>query len=407
MPKLRKIHIDQAMVGMYVASLDCDWTTHPFWLSRFSIRNAAQIDMLRQEGIQTFYIDIEKGRDIAPVPGPAAPASATGRPQHSAPARATPLSQEFALARDIVQRTEAITQTLMKDARLGQRLDITALRDISSELSGSLDRNALALRMVAQMYSKDAYTFEHSVSVALLLMILQHHQRAPHDIVVEVGLGGLLHDIGKTRIPLPLLNKPGRHTAEERQQMREHVRFSQMILDENGIRSPIIRAIALQHHERYDGTGYPLGLAGDAITVYGQQAAIIDVYDAITSDRCYHKGLPAPVAIKKIFDLGKNHFDPQAVRDVVHCFGIYPPGTLVRLASGKLAVVRRHTDGDLTRPEVIVFFDTLRNQRLKPASVNLAIRYGPHADDHVLRHEEPDAWQAQLPDIQQLLLDSH
>ena len=405
MPKLRKIHIDQAMVGMFVASLDCDWTAHPFWLSRFCLRNAAQIDMLRQEGIQSFYIDTEKGRDIPHAASAPAPAGRTTTKKSQA--RTTPLSQELGLARDIVQRTEAITQNLMKDARLGQRLDVTALHRISSELSGSLDRNAQALRMVAQMYNKDAYTFQHSVSVALLLMILQHHQGAPHEIVVEAGIGGLLHDIGKTRIPLQLLNKPGRHTAEERQQMREHVRFSQMILDENGIHSPIIRAIALQHHERYDGTGYPLGLAGDAISVYGQQAAIIDVYDAITSDRCYHKGLPAPVAIKKIFELGKNHFDPKVVRDVVHCFGIYPPGTLVRLASGKLAVVKRHADGDLTRPEVVVFFDTQRNQRLKPESINLAIRYGPHADDHVVHHEAADRWQALLPDINQLLLDSH
>jgi putative nucleotidyltransferase with HDIG domain len=403
MPKLRRIHIDQARVGMYVADLVCDWASHPFWMSRFSIRDVQQIAMLRQEGIHEFYIDTSKGLDVAATPAQTVHAATASLPPQPLQA-GTPLGQELLRAREIIARTEAITRHLLNDARVGQPLQLVPLRDVCGQLAGSLDRNALALNILSHMYRKDEYTFQHSISVGLLLMILHHHLGSPADIVVEVGLGGILHDIGKTRIPGHILNKPGQLDAEERQQMKQHVGHSRDILDENGIESAIIRAIALQHHERFDGSGYPLGLAGNAISRYGQQAAIIDVYDALTSDRCYHKGMPAPAAIKRLFEWSTcRQFDPAVVGEIVRCFGIYPPGTLVRLQSGKLAVVQHHGAGDLTRPEVLVFFDTQRNQLLKPHKLNLAIRYGAHADDRIVSNEPLARWLNKLPDLAQLI----
>lgn len=400
MPKLRRIHIDQARVGMYVADLVCDWASHPFWMSRFSIRDDQQIAMLRQEGILEFYIDTSKGLDVAPGQAVVTPPAA---PRPPATVRSS-LSEEILRTREIISRTEAITRQLLNDARVGQPLQLAPLREVCGQLASSLDRNALALNILSHMYHKDEYTFQHSISVGLLLMILHHHLHSPADIVVEVGLGGILHDIGKTRIPAGILTKPGPLDAEERQQMKRHVEHSRDILDENGIDSPIIRAMALQHHERFDGSGYPQGLAGSAISRYGHQAAIIDVYDALTSDRCYHKGMPAPAAIKRLFEWSTcRQFDPAVVGEIVRCFGIYPPGTLVRLQSGKLAVVQQHGDGDLTRPEVLVLFDLQRNQWLKPEKRNLAIRYGPHADDRIISNEPMSRWLHKLPDLGQLL----
>lgn len=403
MPKLRRIHIDQARVGMYVADLVCDWTSHPFWMSRFSIREAQQISQLRQEGISEFYIDTSKGLDVAAtVDTTVVPLTAAAPVQPPQPR--TTLGQELLRAREIIARTEAITQALLHDARVGQPLQLAPLRDVCGQLAGSLDRNALALNILSHMYRKDEYTFQHSISVGLLMMILHHHLHSTPDIVVEVGMGGILHDIGKTRIPGDILNKPGQLNVEEREQMKRHVGHSRDILDENGIDSPIIRAIALQHHERFDGSGYPQGLAGEAISRYGHQAAIIDVYDALTSDRCYHKGMPAPAAIKRLFEWSTcRQFDAAVVGQIVRCFGIYPPGTLVRLQSGKLAVVQRHSDGDLTRPEVLVFFDTSRNQLLKPHKLNLAIRYGAHQDDRIVSNEPMARWLNKLPDLDHLI----
>ena len=309
MPKLRRIHIDQARVGMYVADLVCDWASHPFWMNRFIIRDTQQIAMLRQEGIHEFYIDTSKGLDVTATPGQHAHTVTAPPPQPPQPR--TALGAELLRAREIIARTEAITRQLLSDARVGQPLQLAPLRDVCGQLAGSLDRNALALNILSHMYRKDEYTFQHSISVGLLLMILHHHLGSPPAIVVEVGLGGILHDIGKTRIPGHILNKPGQLDAAERQLMKQHVDHSRDILDENGIDSAIIRAIALQHHERFDGSGYPLGLAGDAISRYGHQAAIIDVYDALTSDRCYHKGMPAPAAIKRLFEWSTcRQFDP-------------------------------------------------------------------------------------------------
>ena len=162
-------------------------------------------------------------------------------------------------------------------------------------------------------------------------------------------MGGLLHDTGKALVPDEILNKPGRLTDEEFDIIRKHPGDGHEILLKTPQIGPIPLDITLHHHERMDGSGYPHKLPGSEISTLAQMAAIVDVYDAITADRCYHKGMSATDAAQD-FRMGKFHFNPQYVQAFMRCVGIYPTGTLVLLESGKLGVVTEQHESNLLQP---------------------------------------------------------
>jgi HD-GYP domain-containing protein (c-di-GMP phosphodiesterase class II) len=145
--------------------------------------------------------------------------------------------------------------------------------------------------------------------------------------------------------------------------------------------------VASQHHERYDGSGYPDHIRGDEISLYGQMASIVDVYDAISSDRVYHKGLQPSEALKKLLEWSSHHFEPQLVHNFIRSIGIYPTGSLVRLESGRLAVVREQNGDDLLHPQVLVVYHAEQRIYLPPEIINLA-----KTQDHVVGHEEFSTW---------------
>ena len=175
--------------------------------------------------------------------------------------------------------------------------------------------------------------------------------------------------------------------------MRHHVVASREILEITPNISQTALQVAAQHHERYDGSGYPGRLKGDEISRIGQMAAIIDVYDAITSDRVYHKGMPPTEALRKLFEWSKFHFNPELVHAFARVVGIYPVGALVRLESERLAVVVEQRESNMLQPLLRVVFDARRNHYLKPEDVDLSRSMGKGGADRILGHESPDKWQ--------------
>jgi HD-GYP domain-containing protein (c-di-GMP phosphodiesterase class II) len=209
----------------------------------------------------------------------------------------------------------------------------------------------------------------------------------------EAGLGGLLHDTGKALVPDEVLNKPGRLTDEEFEIIKKHPKDGYDILLKTPQVGEIPLDITLHHHERMDGSGYPDKLPGDRISTLAQMAAIVDVYDAITADRCYHKGMSAAAALRKIYEWSKFHFNPQHVQAFMRCVGIYPVGTLVLLESGRLAVVTEPHETNLLAPKVNVFFSTKSNTYIKPQEVDLSKPLGAGGGDKIVSHEAPEKWQ--------------
>ena len=183
--------------------------------------------------------------------------------------------------------------------------------------------------------------------------------------------------------------------------MRGHVVHSREILAvAPGIPAAAL-AVAAEHHERLDGSGYPDGKTGAEITRYGQMASIVDVYDAITSDRVYHKGMEPPLALRKLLEWSNHHFDPQLVRQFIRCVGIYPVGTLVRLRSGRLGVVVESSREGLLQPVVRVFMDADRRRYLTVQDVDLS-RQRKGSEERIERAESPEQWRVNPAELLQM-----
>ncbi len=212
------------------------------------------------------------------------------------------------------------------------------------------------------------------------------------DELRQGGIGGLLHDIGKMKVPDEVLNKPGRLTDAEFDLIKQHPGDGHSVLLETDGIGPVPLDITRHHHERLDGSGYPDKLAGDAISSMARMAAIVDVYDAITADRCYHKGLPAAEALRKMWEWSTNHFDQKLLQAFMRCVGIYPVGSLVRLESGRLGVVIEQNDNSLLTPRLRVFFSTKSNGYIKPEVVDLGRKLGSGGGDRIVSAEVPDKW---------------
>ncbi len=394
---LKKVDASQLKVGMYIHDLSCDWMAHPFVRNRFEIVSDAEIRKIIGAGIREVVIDASRGLDVANAPTlREAQAALEKEVVHIATAPARPLKtalgQEMQQAVRIRNQAAGLVRNVMADARLGKAIEIGGVQPVVQSITESILRNPGALLGLLRIKTKDDYTFLHSVSVCALLVAFCHSRGMEDALIREAGLGALLHDTGKALVPDAILNKPGPLTDEEFDIIRKHPEDGYNLLRQSPEVGQIALDITRHHHERRDGTGYPDKLAGDAISELAQMAAIVDVYDAITADRCYHKGMPAAAALRKMYEWSKFHFDPQLVQQFMRCVGIYPVGTLVLLESGRLGVVAEPHESNLLSPKVNVFFSTRTNVYIKPEMVDLARGLGFGGADKIVGHEDPVRW---------------
>jgi HD-GYP domain-containing protein (c-di-GMP phosphodiesterase class II) len=395
---LKKVDSSRLRVGMFVHALDCGWMAHPFLRNRFVITHDDEIRKILAADINTLTIDCSKGLDVDDAPtveeadaAIEAEIAAIAAPP-VAPLRTT-LAEEYDRALAIRRQAAGLVRTVMQDARLGRAVELDQVSPVVESITGSILRNASALLGLSVIKNKDDYTFLHSVSVCTLLVAFCRSRKMDTDTIYQAGIGGLLHDTGKALIPDAILNKPGRLTEEEFAIVQRHPRDGHDIL----LRTPGIGAIpldiTLHHHERHDGSGYPDRQNADEISELAQMAAIVDVYDAITADRCYHKGIPAAEALRKIYEWSKFQFNPALTQAFMRCVGIYPVGTLVLLESGRLGVVVEPHETSLLTPKVNVFYSTRSQTYIRPETIDLSRGLGFGGGDKILRHESPEKWQ--------------
>lgn len=394
----KKVDSSQLKVGMYVHDLSCDWMTHPFMRNRFLLRSDDEIRKIIAAGIHDVVIDNSKGLDLQDAPTVAQAAAAIERELvqiASAPQLVTRVSLGMELARATQLRKQAsgLVRTVMADVRLGNAVDIDRVEPMVADITESILRNPGALVGLLRIKTKDDYTFLHSISVCALMVAFCRSRGLDAATTHQAGLGGLLHDTGKALVPDAILNKPGPLSPEEFALVQRHPRDGHAILLQTPEVGPIPLDITLHHHERRDGSGYPDGLAGDAIGELAQMAAIVDVYDALTSERSYHRAIPAADALRKIYEWSKFHFNPVFAQDFMRCVGIYPVGTMVKLESGRLAVVIEAHESNLLAPKVNVFFSTRSNAYIKPETVDLSRGLGFGGGDKIVGHESAAKWQ--------------
>jgi HD-GYP domain-containing protein (c-di-GMP phosphodiesterase class II) len=395
---LKKIDASQLRIGMFIHDLDCGWLDHPFVRNRFLLSTDEEILKIRSARIRGVVIDCSKGLDVDDAPTVAeARAQTEAEVQQIALKPAVvarvPVAEELQRAMQIRHQAAGLVRSVMQDARLGKAVEVDQVSPVVQSITESILRNPGALLGLLRIKSKDDYTFLHSVSVCTLLVAFCRSRNLDDETIYQAGLGGLLHDTGKALVPDAILNKPGRLTEEEFAIVKKHPKDGYDMLR----RSPGIGAIpldiTLHHHERRDGSGYPDRQGADEISELAQMAAIVDVYDAITADRVYHKGIPAAEALRKMYEWSKFHFNPVFVQEFMRCVGIYPVGTLVLLESGRLGVVAEPHETNLLTPKVNVFFNTRSQTYIKPQALDLSRALGFGGGDKIVSHESPEKWQ--------------
>ena len=396
---IKLIPVTRLQAGMYVHDLNCGWLQHGFVRNRFLVASADDVRKVREIGVTEIYVDTGRGLDPDALPAPdAAPAAPEAAPepgpQHTAPAPAeapavhTPAkaASSFERAHALHREANQIVRDMLGDIRLGKQIEMEKVEPLVGRIVDSIFTQQDALLPLARLKQHDNYTFQHSVSVCALMTAFARTLEVPHETIREIAVGALLHDVGKARVPDEILNKPGKLTDAEFDRMKSHVVQSKIILQATPGISPIALDVAAQHHERFDGSGYPNKLAGQGISLYGRMGAIVDVYDAITSDRVYHKGMAPTEALRKLLDWSANHFEPRLVKAFIRSVGIYPTGALVRLESKRLAVVQaQHADNPM-QPTVKVIFHTAGHY-LRPEDVDLR-----RSQDRIVGHEDFAAW---------------
>ncbi|TCJ11765.1 HD-GYP domain-containing protein [Parasulfuritortus cantonensis] len=393
--KIKKIPVEHLRPGMYVHDVNCGWMDHPFVASHFLIKDLATVRKIRELGIHDIYIDVSRGRDIDQQ----APTEDEVRreiesqliaiaEEPAAPTR-TPLAEERRRAERLHSEANEIVHGMIQDIRLGKQIEMEKVEPLVESMVDSIFRNPDALLPLGMLKEHDNYTFQHSVSVCTLMIAFARGLELDRPTIREIAIGALLHDVGKAKVPESILNKPAKLTEAEFAKMKSHVVQSKIILQHTPGISQIALDVAALHHERYDGTGYPNRLKGEEISLYGRMGAIVDVYDAISSDRVYHKGMPPTEALGKLLEWSKFHFDPELVRHFVRVVGIYPTGSLVRLDSGRLGIVMEQHPDRLMQPVVLVVFNAKGNLYVKPEIVDLA---QPASRDRVVGHEAFEAW---------------
>lgn len=376
---------------------------HPFWKSKFLLEDAEDVEKVRQSDVPYVLIDDERGiaPPVAPTELPTRGASPARAQQEAlasriAARRAAPVmpapsmtvaDRERQQAKQIVERSRKVIRQLFASVRLGKAVRMAPVEGIVDEITQSVMHNPHALLSVTRLKSKDEYTFLHSVAVCTLMVNFARHLDLDDGQVRELGMAGLLHDIGKAAIPDEILNKPGRLTDEEFELIRSHPLQGVSLLAD----APEMVAAAIDvcqhHHEKMDGTGYPFGLPGEQISLAARMGAICDVYDALTSDRIYKDAWTPLEAVSAMWSW-QGHFDRELLFAFMQSIAVFPVGMLVRLRSNRLGVVidcaRR-----VATPRVCAFYATRERQWLELEIVEISDSL---AADQIISAEKPEHW---------------
>ncbi len=330
-----QLQVSGLKIGMYVCELDRPWLETPFILQGFTIRSLEDIDEIAKhcewvwiEQTDDAWQPAEERSQLSPSlqRGPAWPPPAPGK-------------QAMQQAQAAHTTARALTRSFMDDVRLGRALDVREVKATVSECVKSILRDPDAMMWMAKLRSRDAYTSEHSLNVGLLAITFGRFLGASEEDLNKLGFAGMLHDIGKMRTPVKILNKEGALNEQEFQVMKSHPQQGRdILLSHKNVYHGAVD-VAYGHHEALDGSGYPRGIKATSITDFTRIVTLCDVYDAVTSDRVYRRGASSLNALRIIHDARGTKFDARLAEEFIECIGLYPPGSVVELHSGEIGLV--------------------------------------------------------------------
>lgn len=368
-PNLKSIQPADVKLGMYVHGFQGSWMSHPFWRTGFVLTDAGMVDTIRRSSVAAVLIDITRGAPVDEAT-PHAPVKAAAARERGTELTAEQREQDRRLAMRVADEAKRVVKQIFDGVRSGNALDLTGVPTVVETISDALSHNRAMLIGVLRLKTKDEYTYHHSVSVCTLMVNLARELRLDEGEVQRLGLAGLFHDIGKVGISEAILNKPGQLNDIEFEAMRQHTRHGHALLSSVEGLPEVALDVCLHHHERIDGTGYPFGLGADKIGLAARMGAICDVYDALTSTRVY-KSAYSPIAAVTAMASWEGHFDQKLLFSFMKSIACFPAGTLVRLGSAYLAIVRDN-GRRASRARLSIFYDIAERRLIEPRECYLS-----------------------------------
>lgn len=363
---LMQIDVAELKVGMYVSKLDRPWLESSFLFQGFELKKVADIKEVQKQ-CKFVYIDIDKQSKSIKLK----PSSSNWINKSIPPKRTSSFDAEFSYAQSVFHETSDLVKGFMETVSLGRAINVEIAKKAVADCVQSVIKSPDALMWLTQLKNKDEYTAQHSMNVCILAIALGRQINLPEDKLEEVGLCGMMHDMGKMKIPLEILNKPGCFTPEELEIMNSHTTLGwKILMEQKGMPGSVIDT-AYTHHERLDGKGYPRGLVAGKIPLLVRIVTIADMYDAIASDRVYKKGKTHLEAIKIMTQASGNQLDSRLVIKFIESLGIYPAGNIVELTNGEVAVVIETHPTKKLKPKITMLLDEDK-KRVKPRFVDLS-----------------------------------
>lgn len=355
-----KVPVHDVQVGMYVVELDRPWGETPFLFQGFLVSSEEEIDQLCAYCDHVF-IDVtqttikfrEKRKDRTTV---------KNRRVYK-----VPTERELPAAISNFDYAKSTMDSCLSALRLSHDIDTHQVKTAVRGCVKSIIKNPNAMLWLTQIKHKDDYTAEHSVRVSLLAVALGRELELLEKELEDLGVAAMLHDVGKIKIPDEILNKEGALKPEEYELMKTHTTHGRQLLMSKSDVPPVAVDVAASHHEHLNGKGYPKGLTSEKIPFFAKIVAVVDAFDAITSDRVYSTARSTLEALRILYECRGQQFDEEIVRAFVRLVGIYPPGHIVELTNGQAGIILSCERNNKLRPKVIVVRD--QNKKLCPERI--------------------------------------
>jgi HD-GYP domain-containing protein (c-di-GMP phosphodiesterase class II) len=279
--------------------------------------------------------------------------------------------EELPKAREVHTQTRLVVDQIIADIQSSKVIPVRKVQEAVLSMIESVVRNPNSLLWLARLKERDPRAYDHGLNVAVFLLCFGRHLGLPKGLLVILGTAGLMQDVGKLRLPRPLLEKRTPLTPAERETLKAHVKHSIDILESSHNASSVLIEIVAQHHERFDGSGYPNGLKGDEITMLGAMSGIVDTYAAMTSSRPYREPAMPQHALRQLYAWRGTLFNPGLVEKFIQCVGIFPVGSLVELNTGEVAIVMAHSQVRRLKPRLMLILDHTRQPYSAPIVMDL------------------------------------
>ncbi|WP_282064130.1 HD-GYP domain-containing protein [Vibrio rotiferianus] len=372
-----KIAIADMGVGMFVTAIEQNKRVNLANAGRVSTQQG--IEKLKASGVKFVWVD-QQLSSSACVFKPVAAESEELSPveeETKVPRAFRTREAQHKRAKKLIAEAKGLAQKLLNQTFEGKVIEVNEIESWADDMIESVFIDSDALQCVSALRQKDTYLLEHSVNVACLLVTFGKHLGLNKETLKQLAIGGIIHDVGKIKVDDAVLHKPARLTPEEFEHMKLHQVFAgEIILGVKGL-SDVSRDVCLMHHEKLDGNGYPRGLSGDQIPMHGRMSCIVDIYDALTADRVYKKGMSSAEAFKILLSLTPSHLDPDLVYKFINCIGVYPVGSIVQLSDGRVGIVWTSNESQPLKPIVKCFYSRKYKRYIDVAMVDL--KNSPHS----------------------------